>query len=184
MLTRGLVMRSLAKVLLLTPLAFWSVAGNAAETVTYTYDAFGRMTNAQVAGGPANGTQRSVGYDASDNRTSILISGAPSGPPVAITHPGSVANAINDGVVIAVNVSGGAPVTGMVTFTENGVFLGSAYVYQGQASIFLEGFPRGTHTITASYSGDGGNGGFSYTFTVKVQNLSWLPAVLDIVLSE
>lgn len=184
MLMRGLAMRSLTKVLLLFPLSAWSVVGSASETVSYTYDVFGRMTNAQVSGGPANGTQRSISYDPADNRMSMQVSGASSDPPVDISRQGSVANSIAAGVVIGVNVSGAAPLTGMVTFTENGVFLGSAYVYQGQASIFLEGFPLGTHTITASYSGDGSNGGFAYTFAIRVQNLSWLPSVLELILSE
>jgi len=71
-----------------------------------------------------------------------------------------------------------------VTFTENGTFLGSAPVSDGQASIFLQGFSLGTHTITATYSGDSDNPQRAFTFTVKVMNLSWLPAVLEVILSD
>ena len=71
-----------------------------------------------------------------------------------------------------------------VTFSENGAFLGSAPVYDGQASIVLEGFSLGAHTITVSYSGDSANAPYTYTFTIKVQDLSWLPGVLQILLSD
>jgi hypothetical protein len=40
------------------------------------------------------------------------------------------------------------------------------------------------HTITATYSGDANNAPTTHTFTIKVQNLSWLPAVLEILLSD
>ena len=72
----------------------------------------------------------------------------------------------------------------MITFTENGVFLGSAYTFDNRASIFLEGLSIGTHTITVTYSGDGSNEPYSQTITIRVQNLSWLPAVLDLLLSN
>lgn len=163
----------------------WAVASvHAAETASYTYDVFGRLTKVQVSGGPANGVERTVAYDAADNRTQIQVSGSSSGGSVSISALGGVANATSAGVTIGVNISGATPATGMVTFTENGVFLGSAFVYDGQASVFLEGFALGTHTITASYSGDGANAPYSHTFTIKVQNLGWLPAVLQILLSD
>ncbi len=147
----------------------------AAESVSYTYDALGRLTKLQVAGGPKHGVQRSYVYDAANNR---LGSGA-----ITIAPPSSVSNVTSAGAVIGISVQG-ASSTGLVTFTENGTFLGSAYVQGGQASIVLEGFGLGTHTITASFSGDGINAPFSQVFTVKVQNLSWLPAVLQLLLSD
>jgi hypothetical protein len=156
---------------------------HAAETVTYSYDAHGRLTQLQTSGGPANGSTRTYQYDAANNRTSFQVSGGSTGGSVTITPTGAVANASSVGVVIAVNIAGTSP-SGMVTFTENGVFLGSAFVYDGQASVLLEGFAMGAHTITATYSGDGINAPSTHTFTIKVQNLSWLPAVLDILLSD
>jgi hypothetical protein len=74
--------------------------------------------------------------------------------------------------------------SGTVTFSENGVFLGSAWVIDGQGSIFLEGFANGVHSITATYSGDGTHAAQTTTFTIKVQDLRWLPAVLDLLLSN
>jgi hypothetical protein len=40
------------------------------------------------------------------------------------------------------------------------------------------------HTIMATYSGDSSNAPYSFTFTIKAQNLGWLPAVLEILLSN
>ncbi len=156
----------------------------AAETATYTYDVHGRLTHVQAAGGPANNVTRAYQYDSTDNRTSLVVSGSSSSGTVTITAQGAVANVTSVGVSFGVNISGSPPPTGMVTFTENGIFLGSAFVYDGQASVLLEGFAVGTHAIVASYSGDGSNAPTTHTFTIKVQNLSWLPAVLEILLAD
>jgi hypothetical protein len=166
-----------------TALALTTSSAFAAETTTYIYDVFGRLTQLSASGGPANGVTRTYQYDAADNRTQFQISGASGGGTVNITPQGAVANQTSVGVVIGVNISGTSP-SGMVTFTENGVFLGSAFVYDGQASVLLEGFALGAHTIVATYSGDGANAPTTHTFTIKIQNLSWLPAVLEIILSD
>jgi YD repeat-containing protein len=129
---------------------------HAAETITFTYDPLGRLTHVQTTGGPSNGVTREYRYDATDNRTQFLLTGAPGFGSVTITPLGSVANVTSVGVTIAVNIIGSPP-SGTVTFTENGVFLGTAFVNGGQASINLEGFPAGLHAITATYSGDGAN---------------------------
>ena len=156
----------------------------AADTTTYTYNALGRLTQVQIAGGPANGTQISYQYDASGNRTQYIVSGSTSSGTLAISPFGSTTNQTSTGVVLGVHVSGQNAPTGTVTFTENGTFLGSTTVQNADASIILEGFALGTHTITVSYSGDVYNAPYSYTFTIKVRNLSWLPAVLEILLSN
>jgi hypothetical protein len=82
-----------------------------------------------------------------------------------------------------VNVSGSAT-GGTVTFTESGTFLGIASVASGQAAISLDGFPTGTHTITVTYSGDGSHAPQVSTFTITVRDLRWLPAVLELLLSD
>jgi len=148
-------------------------AVQSSETVTYTYDVFGRMTNVQVSGGPANGVQRTYSYDAADNRTLVQVSGASDTGSITITPLGAVANITAAGVVIGVKISGSATPTGEVTFTENGVFLGSAFVYGGEASVDLEGFSIGNHTITVSYSGDGNNAPYSYAFTWQPADRGW-----------
>lgn len=146
-----------------------------AEVATFAYDALGRLRVEQYVGGPANGIIRTYTYDAAGNRTRTGT--------LTVTLPRVVSNATSAGAELRIKVSGSP--TGMFTFSENGTFLGSAYVSNGAASVFLEGFPLGTHTITATYSEDGGvTPLFAFTFTLKVQNLSWLPAVLELLLSE
>ncbi|GFE88445.1 Ig-like domain repeat protein [Steroidobacter agaridevorans] len=151
----------------------------AEETVTYSYDALGRVISVQSAGGPNDGIQHSYRYDAAGNRTQFVI-----GDVFEFSRTNNVANIVSGGAVIEVNVSGSGALTGTVTFTENGVFLGSTQVYDGRASVFLQGLAPGVHTITVSYSGDAINAPYSRTFTIRVQNLSWLPAVLDLLLAD
>ncbi len=104
------------------------------------------------------------------NRTQLQSTAASGGSAVVINPTQSVANVTSAGVVIGVQLSGSGSPSGIVTFTENGLFLGSAFVYANQASLILEGLSTGVHTITASYSGDDSNAPYSHTFTIKVQD--------------
>lgn len=157
-------------------------AAYAEQTVSYVYDALGRLTQVQILAGPGSGVTQAYEYDAAGNRLQYQVT-APGQSPVSITVSNTVANVTSTGVTLAVNVAGSAP-GGTVTFTENGVFLGIASVVDGQASITLEGLPTGTHLITATYSGDGAHAPQAPTFNIKVQNLAWLPAVLQLLLSD
>lgn len=148
----------------------------ASQTVTYTYDALGRLVTSQTQGGSGSGTTQSFQYDPAGNRKqyqSLLQ--------VALTMNSPVVNLTSSGATLTVNINNPSA-GGTVTFTENGTFLGSASVANGQASVILEGLSKGTHTITASYSGDSADTSQVTTFTVKVQDLSWLPAVLQLLL--
>lgn len=49
---------------------------SASETVTYSYDAKGRLTSVAHVGGPADGVASSYTFDAADNRTQASVSGA------------------------------------------------------------------------------------------------------------
>lgn len=167
--------------LVATGLSIWT---QAAETITYSYDAAGRIKNVQIVGGPSSGVARSYQYDRAGNRTQFVTTGAASGSAMTISPTSNVSNLVSGGAVIAVNVNGNGSPNGVVTFTENGVFLGSAYTFDNRASIFLEGLTIGTHTINVTYSGDGSNEPYSQTITIRVQNLSWLPAVIDLLLSN
>lgn len=157
-------------------------AAYAEQTVSYVYDALGRLTEVQILGGPGSGVTQAYQYDPAGNRLQYQVT-APGQSPVSITMPNAVANVTSTGITFTVNVAGSAP-GGTVTFTENGVFLGIASVVGGQASITLEGFPTGSHLIRATYSGDGTHAPQVDTFTIRVQNLTWLPAVLQLLLSD
>lgn len=157
-------------------------AANAGQTVSYVYDALGRLTDVQILSGPGAGVIQSYRYDAAGNRTSHQVT-APGQTTVSVTMPNTTAIVTSAGVTLTVNVGGSAP-GGTVTFTENGTFLGIASVISGVASITLEGLPSGPHSITATYSGDGTYAPRATTFNVNVRDLRWLPAVLDVVLSD
>jgi hypothetical protein len=49
----------------------------ASETITYTYDALGRLTHVAHAGTVNNGLQSNYTLDPADNRTNVTVSGAP-----------------------------------------------------------------------------------------------------------
>lgn len=50
-----------------------------AETVTYTYDAKGRVVGVSRSGGPLNGTSTTYTYDKADNRTNVTVANSPLG---------------------------------------------------------------------------------------------------------
>lgn len=63
-----------------------SVAGQAQETTTYTYDALGRVTNVDQSGGRNNDTHANYQYDAAGNRQRVVVTcpaGAVPGTPNA-----------------------------------------------------------------------------------------------------
>lgn len=62
-------------------------AGANAETTTYGYDALGRLTNTNVAGGPANGVATAINYDPADNRASYTVTGVPTPTPTPAPTP-------------------------------------------------------------------------------------------------
>lgn len=57
----------------------FAVAGS--ETVTYTYDARGRLVQVSRSGSVNNGVQATYTYDRADNRTVVTVSGAGGGTP-------------------------------------------------------------------------------------------------------
>jgi YD repeat-containing protein len=47
-----------------------------AETITYSYDEQGRLTQAAHSGGVNNGQVATYSYDSADNRVSVTVTGA------------------------------------------------------------------------------------------------------------
>jgi YD repeat-containing protein len=168
-------------------LGAWCVGATATayaqETVTFAYDPLGRLTGSQIQSGPESGLTESYSYDPAGNRTQYQVSGSTPPTPVTISMSNTTVNQIPGGTPLTVSFTGSS-VSGTVSFTENGMFLGSTWVANGVASIILVGFPKGVHNITAIYSGDGRHAAQTINFTIKVQNLNWLPAVLDLLLSN
>lgn len=54
---------------------------HAAETVTYSYDALGRLVSSSVSGGPSSGVNTAISYDPADNRTNYQVTGSTQLPP-------------------------------------------------------------------------------------------------------
>ena len=56
--------------------ALVSTGAPAAETVTYTYDALGRLTGVVHAGGDNDAMTQGLNYDAAGNRTQYQVTGS------------------------------------------------------------------------------------------------------------
>jgi YD repeat-containing protein len=61
--------RASATLIMLVSFALPISAVDATETVTYKYDALGRLVQTTKSGGPANGQQTKTKYDPAGNRT-------------------------------------------------------------------------------------------------------------------
>jgi hypothetical protein len=97
------------------------------------------------------------------------------------------------GVMVTGTARPGYVPLGNVVFTEGNNTLGvaglgciSPFTGEAQCEVRLSvpGLPLGSHTITASYSGDqphGGNPPESFTFRVYVSEFAWLPAMLELL---
>jgi hypothetical protein len=59
----------------------WSGAGLAAETITYTYDAKGRVVSVVRSGSVNNGVSVTYQHDKADNRKNLTTTGSANPPP-------------------------------------------------------------------------------------------------------
>lgn len=77
--------------LIAAALASVPTAALAGETITYSYDARGRLVQVAHAGSVNDGLVSSYAFDKADNRTSVTVSGSqtstpPSSPPTGATN--------------------------------------------------------------------------------------------------
>lgn len=63
------------------PLLTMTTSALAAETVTYTYDALGRLVTSTVSGGPTDGTNTAIQYDPAGNRSNYAVTGSVNNSP-------------------------------------------------------------------------------------------------------
>lgn len=163
--------------------AGWFSSASASESATFSYDALGRLVKMQVTSGVRSGVEQGYSYDAAGNRTQVQSVGPINAQPTVITPASASVNVM--GTTGALRVSlGGTSTTGSVAFYVDGMFMGTAEVIDGQARIILQGAAYGPHTVRATYSGDANHDPSTTTFTVTVRDLSWLPAVIDTLLSN
>jgi YD repeat-containing protein len=152
-------------------LVVWEVSF--AGTTTYKYDALGRVSSVTDGGAVI----RYI-YDAAGNRKDKIASGG-----VATTLALQSTAVERRGSVVLSATVGGTGSIGSVSFYENGTLLGIATVINGVATVELIGWTRGMHNIVVSYSGDLVNAANSISVPIKVVNLDWLPAVLEILMN-
>ena len=53
----------------------------ATETISYTYDAKGRLVKVERSGTVNNGVKAEYKHDKADNRTTVTVTGSPNPPP-------------------------------------------------------------------------------------------------------
>lgn len=70
-------MRGWRLVAALATLGGLTFAAWAAETITYTYDAKGRLVKVQRSGSVNNGVKAEYTHDKADNRTNVKVTGSP-----------------------------------------------------------------------------------------------------------
>jgi Bacterial Ig domain len=148
---------SLSVIALLVPLGV-----NATETVTYTYDAQGRLVQSVMSGTVNNGQSSTTSFDAANNRTnySVSVNGGtppPPPPPPANQPPVTVADAltvprcktdIRDVTFNDSDPEGNVPLVLLSAVNAN-PSRGYAWVASA-SSIYYEAydFPAGTDTVT------------------------------------
>lgn len=72
----------------------------ATETITYGYDAFGRLVAVTHTGGRNDGVNAAYNYDKADNRTSVQVTGG------ALASGGSDGATVSTAVFIVVPLNG------------------------------------------------------------------------------
>jgi hypothetical protein len=77
-------------------IGFACLPAHAQETITYQYDALGRLISSQVSGGPNNNVTTTTSFDSAGNRTNYKVTGSTGSTPTPTPTPtpsGPVANA-------------------------------------------------------------------------------------------
>ena len=173
-----------------TPLTLTATAtsngGSASGTVTFTEG--GALLGSAVLNGQENasvtlstlspGTHTIVANYAGDGRTAASVS-APLTVVVKQITSLALSSSSNPALTVssitltaALTNSGAADATGNVVFTEGTSQLGTAAVGSNNlATLILASLPAGTHTITASYAGDGDDFASSSSVLAQVVNL-------------
>jgi YD repeat-containing protein len=71
----------LCRVLVCAALTVAATAARASETVTYTYDAKGRLVKVERTGTVNNGVTTQYTHDHADNRSNVTVTGSPNNSP-------------------------------------------------------------------------------------------------------
>lgn len=74
-------MRILRLGIVLASCGFVTAQAGASETITYTYDAKGRLIKAERSGAVNNGVKYEYTHDKANNRRNLKVTGSPNPPP-------------------------------------------------------------------------------------------------------
>ena len=138
----------------------------ASETITYTYDALGRLVGVSTSGGPNDGVGVGTTYDPAGNRCTYTVDGAGAGggecrgaggPPPG-THPPTTNP---DSLTVEQCGSGSVDVTANDSDPESHLPLTVTGVAGGG-----KGVPAVVSGSTVGYTSTGGLGPDSFTYTV------------------
>ncbi len=155
-------------------------AQKSGATTYFTYGLDGNLLSELTLGAGGGVDLRDYVYLAGRQ---VAVRASTQVPSTVTSSSGSISATAGSSVTLTVNVSGASP-TGTVTFTLGSTVLGTANVVNGSASLTVSGLPVGNNTIVATYSGDANNTSGSTTLSVNVYDLSWLPAILQLLLDD
>ncbi len=93
------------------------------------------------------------------------------------------ATAITPGqhVTLTATVGGGRTPDGVVNFYDNGVFIGSAAIVNGNATLTTTALNFGYHNFSASYAGDGANAVSSTAVITRVESGQVTAVIMNII---
>jgi len=118
-----------------------SAMGVGSHAISATYSGDGNFNSSSASG--ANGVTQAV----AKSGTSITITGSP--------NPSVFGQAVILNATVAASGGGGGSPTGVVTFSDGTVSLGTAPIAAGAASLSVTSLAPGSHSITVAYGGDG-----------------------------
>jgi hypothetical protein len=131
----------------------------AAESISYSYDALGRLVTSSRMGGINNGVVVGFSYDAAGNRISLQISGASTGARVA----GATQAIVGQAVILSAQLPD--DLTGSVAFYSGERFLGEAPIQDGVAALGTAFDTAGVNLVMIKF----GQGDQAFLLTAPVQ---------------
>ncbi|MFL6729461.1 MAG: Calx-beta domain-containing protein [Sphingomicrobium sp.] len=141
-----------------------SAPAAASETITYTYDALGRLVQVARSGAVNNGLIACYGLDKASNRTSLTVGTGACPPPDGGGGGGAVTFAVSDasasegsGLVFTVTKTGSTGATITVNFaTANGTAVAPGdYTAKSGTLTFLAADTSKTVSVTTATGGPG-----------------------------